>query len=150
MNIPLSVRQMDVLRFLLHASHHRDHSPTHREIAEAVGLSCAGTLAHHVTRLERAGLVEKAPYGRSLVVTPAGKIAAGGVMTAADRHSERERSAVGKLGKLAAALTAHKVLRIEYESLQLDEFARTERRRVLQKMADARDKLFDVLAEVKA
>jgi repressor LexA len=42
---------------------HHGYPPTIREIATAVGLVSSSSVAHHLTMLERLGLIKREPQG---------------------------------------------------------------------------------------
>ena len=60
---PLSDRALAVLDYIRQYKDANDgNAPSMREIAAAVGLASTSTALHHVTELEKRGLIRRVPF----------------------------------------------------------------------------------------
>jgi SOS-response transcriptional repressor LexA len=134
-------KRIEILRFILAFRDIHSMTPTLREIGEGVGMDHVNSVTYHLECMQKAGWIERKPGSSRIFVSAQGKEAAGVTLAPADS----EKAAVAKLHKVTAAIAAYRSIRREYESLQLDEFARVERRRVMQSMTEARNKMFAML-----
>jgi repressor LexA len=57
----MSQRQKEILTFITKHIREKGYSPTHREIALAVGLLSSSTVHGHIERLEKKGLITTSP-----------------------------------------------------------------------------------------
>jgi len=74
--IPLTTRQLRALAFVRQHLAGHGHAPTHRQIAEAAGLSSASSVHHQLGRLQALGYLRRAT-GRVRALSPvrAGELA---------------------------------------------------------------------------
>ena len=73
-------RRQKILECIARAVAERGYPPSVREIAEAVGLASPSAVHHHLTALERDGLLERGPHSsRALRLTVRGEVELGGV-----------------------------------------------------------------------
>jgi repressor LexA len=110
-------RRQKILECIARAVAERGYPPSVREIAEAVGLASPSAVHHHLTALERDGLLERGPHSsRALRLTVRGEVELGGVtrrpvaLERADRGRvtpfrmpvERDPLALPVIGEIAA------------------------------------------------
>jgi repressor LexA len=71
---PPSPRQIEALVFIATYMAERGYPPTVREISDSMGIASTNGAAEHVDRLERKGLLRRAPLvSRGLVITESGR-----------------------------------------------------------------------------
>jgi repressor LexA len=58
----LSTRRTQILTFIREEMDRRGYAPSMREIGQAVGLASTSSVAHHLAKLEEAGLLKRDPH----------------------------------------------------------------------------------------
>ncbi|MFD0437300.1 LexA family protein [Streptomyces chartreusis] len=61
-DLPLGTRRTQILAFIRAEMSRRGYAPSLREIGQAVGLKSTSSVAHHVRKLEEAGLLKRDPH----------------------------------------------------------------------------------------
>ena len=96
-----ALRKQRIIEYIATSLRASGYPPSVREIAAAVGLASTSAVHHHLSALEKQGLLERdATQSRALRLTPAAMLAAG-VPTEGLSASERPRS-FPILGEIAA------------------------------------------------
>jgi repressor LexA len=105
-------RRRKILEFIAQTVEERGYPPSVREIADAVGLASPSAVHHHLTALEREGMVERSRHSsRALRLTEEGEAelttvarprVAGGRVTPFRMPLERDVLSLPVLGEIAA------------------------------------------------
>jgi|VirMetMinimDraft_7_1064189.scaffolds.fasta_scaffold181430_3 SOS-response transcriptional repressor LexA len=74
MSNPPTKRQLDILRFIARYSAEHHYAPSLRDICDELGTTGTNGVAEHLERLEKKGLIGRAPkVPRGLWLTDAGR-----------------------------------------------------------------------------
>jgi repressor LexA len=98
-----ALRKQRIIEYIASTVRHSGYPPSVREIAAAVGLASTSAVHHHLTSLEREGLLERdATQSRALRLKPAALLSAGlpGEAPARDRDSDTRGYPI--IGEIAA------------------------------------------------
>ena len=98
-----ALRKQRIIEYIAATVRESGYPPSVREIAAAVGLASTSAVHHHLSALEKEGLLERdATQSRALRLTPAALLASGGGSDVLARGSESATTAIPVIGEIAA------------------------------------------------
>jgi repressor LexA len=98
-----ALRKQRIIDYIAATVRESGYPPSVREIAAAVGLASTSAVHHHLSSLEKEGLLERdATQSRALRLTPAALLAAGSGTDVIARGAEAAAVGVPVIGEIAA------------------------------------------------
>ncbi len=98
-----ALRKQRIIDYIAATVRESGYPPSVREIAAAVGLASTSAVHHHLSALEKEGLLERdATQSRALRLTPAAMLSAGSGSDVLARGPEPGNSAIPIVGEIAA------------------------------------------------
>ena len=98
-----ALRKQRIIEYIATTVRESGYPPSVREIAAAVGLASTSAVHHHLTALEKEGLLERdATQSRALRLTPAAQLSSGGSSDVLARGPQTGTRAIPVIGEIAA------------------------------------------------
>jgi repressor LexA len=98
-----ALRKQKIIEYIADRLRESGYPPSVREIAAAVGLASTSAVHHHLSALEKDGLLERdATQSRALRLTPAAMLGGGVAGEALTRTGQADPSAIPIIGEIAA------------------------------------------------
>ena len=98
-----ALRKQRIIEYIATAVRESGYPPSVREIAAAVGLASTSAVHHHLSALEREGLLERdATQSRAIRLTPAALISSGSGTDVLTRTAQPRAAGIPVLGEIAA------------------------------------------------
>lgn len=98
-----ALRKRKIIEYIAETLRQSGYPPSVREIAAAVGLASTSAVHHHISALEKEGLLQRdATQSRALRLTPAAQLASGSVADVIGRGGSSEARSLPVIGEIAA------------------------------------------------
>ena len=98
-----ALRKQRIIDYIAATVRESGYPPSVREIAKAVGLASTSAVHHHLSALEKEGLLERdATQSRALRLTPAALLSTGSGSDVLVRGPEQGNSSIPVIGEIAA------------------------------------------------
>ena len=98
-----ALRKQRIIEYIATAVRESGYPPSVRELAAAVGLASTSAVHHHLSALEREGLLERdATQSRAIRLTPAALISSGSGTDVLTRTAQPKAAGIPVIGEIAA------------------------------------------------
>ena len=98
-----ALRKQKIIEYIAATLRQSGYPPSVREIAAAVGLASTSAVHHHISALEKEGLLERdATQSRALRLKPAAMLSTGSVADVLGRNGDGETRSIPVIGEIAA------------------------------------------------
>lgn len=98
-----ALRKQRIIEYIAATVRESGYPPSVREIAAAVGLASTSAVHHHLSALEREGMLERdATQSRALRLTPAALLSSGSGTDGLPRGTESVTASIPVIGEIAA------------------------------------------------